>query len=94
MKLILIDLIKCTVYFNVIAIKGLDTSSLSLKCPLLLYVLFFRVRGFAIILVGVFFSVCEMQTDHKVFHIKCLVEGAVYKELGELEMAVQVCMLP
>ncbi|XP_022308818.2 tetratricopeptide repeat protein 39C-like isoform X2 [Crassostrea virginica] len=36
-----------------------------------------------------YLTVCEMQTDHKVFHIKCLIEGAVYKELGELEMAVQ-----
>ncbi|XP_052708904.1 tetratricopeptide repeat protein 39C-like [Crassostrea angulata] len=36
-----------------------------------------------------YLTVCDMQTDPKVFHIKCLIEGAVYKELGELEMAVQ-----
>ena len=35
-------------------------------------------------------SVCDMQTDPKVFHLKCLLEGAVYKELGEEEMAIQV----
>jgi hypothetical protein len=39
-----------------------------------------------------FFSVCDMQTDPKVSHVKCLIEGAVYKELGEEEMAVQVCV--
>ena len=31
-----------------------------------------------------------MQTDPKLFHLKCLLEGAVYKELGEEDMAVQV----
>lgn len=34
-------------------------------------------------------TVCEMQTDPKVFHVKCLLEGALYKELGEEEMALQ-----
>ncbi|KAK7091387.1 tetratricopeptide repeat protein 39C-like isoform X2 [Littorina saxatilis] len=36
-----------------------------------------------------FLNVCEMQTDHKQLHLKCLLEGAVYKELGEEDMAVQ-----
>ncbi|XP_046377021.1 tetratricopeptide repeat protein 39C-like isoform X1 [Haliotis rufescens] len=34
-------------------------------------------------------DVCDMQTDHKIYHLKCLVEGSIYKELGEEEMAVQ-----
>ncbi|KAL5013915.1 hypothetical protein ScPMuIL_008185 [Solemya velum] len=36
-----------------------------------------------------YLDVCDMQTDPKVFHLKCLLEGAVYKELGENEMAIQ-----
>ena len=31
-----------------------------------------------------------MQTDIKVFHLKCLLEGAIYKELGHEENALQV----
>ena len=31
-----------------------------------------------------------MQTDTKTFHIKCMLEGALYKELGEEEYALQV----
>ncbi|KAL8581308.1 hypothetical protein ACOMHN_034387 [Nucella lapillus] len=30
-----------------------------------------------------------MQTDPRMFHLKCLLEGAVFKELQETEMAVQ-----
>ena len=37
-----------------------------------------------------FISVCDMQTDTKTFHIKCMLEGALYKELGEEEYALQV----
>ncbi|XP_041360682.1 tetratricopeptide repeat protein 39C-like [Gigantopelta aegis] len=33
-------------------------------------------------------KVCDMQTDHKLLHLKCLVEGGIFKELGEEEMAV------
>lgn len=36
-----------------------------------------------------FLDVCEMQTDIKVFHLKCLLEGAIYKELGHEENALQ-----
>ena len=31
-----------------------------------------------------------MQTDIKTFHVKCLLEGALFKELGEEEYALQV----
>lgn len=34
-------------------------------------------------------DVCDMQTDPRVFHLKCLLEGALFKELEEEEMAVQ-----
>ncbi|ESO96617.1 hypothetical protein LOTGIDRAFT_239280 [Lottia gigantea] len=33
-------------------------------------------------------DVCDMQTDHKALHIKSLVEGAIFKELGQEDMAV------
>lgn len=36
-----------------------------------------------------FLDVCDMQTDIKVFHLKCLLEGAIYKELGHEENALQ-----
>ncbi|ESO96618.1 hypothetical protein LOTGIDRAFT_143837 [Lottia gigantea] len=35
-------------------------------------------------------DVCDMQTDHKALHIKSLVEGAIFKELGQEDMAVAV----
>ena len=31
-----------------------------------------------------------MQTDIKTFHVKCLLEGSLFKELGEEEYALQV----
>ncbi|PVD31804.1 hypothetical protein C0Q70_07222 [Pomacea canaliculata] len=34
-------------------------------------------------------EVCEMQTDPSVFHLKCLLEGTLYKELGDEDMAIQ-----
>ncbi|XP_076457025.1 LOW QUALITY PROTEIN: tetratricopeptide repeat protein 39C-like [Babylonia areolata] len=34
-------------------------------------------------------EVCDMQTDPKIFHLKCLLEGAIFKELEETEMATQ-----
>ncbi|OPL21419.1 hypothetical protein AM593_08312, partial [Mytilus galloprovincialis] len=37
-----------------------------------------------------FLDVCDMQTDKNVFHLKCLLEGAIYKELGQDEYALQV----
>lgn len=33
--------------------------------------------------------VCESQTDTRIFHLKCLLEGAIHKELGETELAIQ-----
>ena len=30
-----------------------------------------------------------MQTDPKVFHLKCLLEGAIYKEIDQEELALQ-----
>ncbi|BFZ21000.1 hypothetical protein BsWGS_24039 [Bradybaena similaris] len=33
-------------------------------------------------------DVCEMQTDHTLMPLKCLLEGAIYKELGEDDMAI------
>ncbi|CAL1537584.1 unnamed protein product [Lymnaea stagnalis] len=33
-------------------------------------------------------NVCDMQSDHNLMPLKCLLEGALYKELGEDEMAV------
>ncbi|XP_052096836.1 tetratricopeptide repeat protein 39C-like [Mytilus californianus] len=36
-----------------------------------------------------FLDVCDMQTDKNVFHLKCLLEGAIYKELGQDEYALQ-----
>lgn len=38
-------------------------------------------------------TVCEMQTDPSVFHLKCLLEGTLYKELGDEDMAIQVTVL-
>ena len=34
-----------------------------------------------------------MQTDIKTFHVKCLLEGALFKELGEEELALQVSFI-
>ncbi|KAK6186798.1 hypothetical protein SNE40_006069 [Patella caerulea] len=34
-------------------------------------------------------DVCDMQTDKRSLHLKSLVEGAIYKELGQQEMAIQ-----
>ncbi|XP_069106835.1 tetratricopeptide repeat protein 39C-like [Argopecten irradians] len=36
-----------------------------------------------------YLTVCDMQTDNKSFHLKCLLEGSVFKELGEEELAIQ-----
>ncbi|KAK3586251.1 hypothetical protein CHS0354_000134 [Potamilus streckersoni] len=36
-----------------------------------------------------YLDVCDMQTDPKVFHLKCLLEGSIFKELGETQMAIQ-----
>lgn len=36
-----------------------------------------------------YLTVCDMQTDIKIFHLKCLLEGSVFKELGEDELAIQ-----
>lgn len=36
-----------------------------------------------------YLDVCDMQTDNKVYHLKCLLEGAIYKELGDEEYALQ-----
>ncbi|KAL4218181.1 Tetratricopeptide repeat protein 39C [Mactra antiquata] len=36
-----------------------------------------------------YLDVCDMQTDHNVLHIKCLVEGAIFHQLGEDDMALQ-----
>ncbi|KAK3087826.1 hypothetical protein FSP39_011165 [Pinctada imbricata] len=36
-----------------------------------------------------YLDVCDMQTDPKVFHLKCLLEGAIFKELGQEELAIQ-----
>ncbi|XP_060601500.1 tetratricopeptide repeat protein 39C-like [Ruditapes philippinarum] len=36
-----------------------------------------------------YLDVCDMQTDHKVFHLRSLLEGAIYNQLGEDEMALQ-----
>lgn len=36
-----------------------------------------------------YLDVCDMQTDIKTFHVKCLLEGALFKELGEEEYALQ-----
>ncbi|XP_059139948.1 tetratricopeptide repeat protein 39C-like [Physella acuta] len=33
-------------------------------------------------------NVCEMQTDHNLMPLKCLLEGSLYKELGEEDMAI------
>lgn len=33
-----------------------------------------------------------MQTDHNLMPLKCLLEGAIYKELGEDDMAITVRM--
>ncbi|GFR78929.1 tetratricopeptide repeat protein 39C [Elysia marginata] len=35
-----------------------------------------------------FLSVCDSQTDHNLLPLKCLLEGSIYKELGEDEMAL------
>lgn len=36
-----------------------------------------------------YLDVCDMQTDAKVFHVKCLMEGAIFSQLGEEEMALR-----
>lgn len=36
-----------------------------------------------------YLDVCDMQTDPKVFHLKCLLEGAIFHQLGEDDMALQ-----
>ncbi|XP_052764413.1 tetratricopeptide repeat protein 39C-like [Mya arenaria] len=36
-----------------------------------------------------FHDVCDMQTDPRTFHLKCLLEGAIFHQLGEEEMAMQ-----
>jgi tetratricopeptide (TPR) repeat protein len=33
-------------------------------------------------------NVCDMQSDHTVMPLKCLLEGSIYKELGEDDMAI------
>lgn len=35
-----------------------------------------------------FLAVCDSQTDHHLLPLKCLLEGSIYKELGEDEMAL------
>ncbi|GAB1609947.1 tetratricopeptide repeat protein 39C-like [Argonauta hians] len=34
-------------------------------------------------------TVCECQTDARIFHLKCLLEGSIHRELGHTELAVQ-----
>eukprot|EP00106_Octopus_bimaculoides_P014505 XP_014781947.1 PREDICTED: tetratricopeptide repeat protein 39C-like isoform X2 [Octopus bimaculoides] len=34
-------------------------------------------------------TVCESQTDARIFHLKCLLEGTIHKELGDTELAIQ-----
>ncbi|KAI0232026.1 hypothetical protein LSAT2_017624 [Lamellibrachia satsuma] len=34
-------------------------------------------------------EVCNQQTDKKLFHLRSLIEGALYRELGDTEMAIQ-----
>ncbi|XP_053383127.1 tetratricopeptide repeat protein 39C-like isoform X2 [Mercenaria mercenaria] len=36
-----------------------------------------------------YLDVCDMQTDPKVFHLRSLLEGAIFNQLGEEEMALQ-----
>jgi len=38
------------------------------------------------------FAVCNQQSDKKLFHLRSLIEGALYRELGDTEMAIQVRM--
>ena len=39
-----------------------------------------------------FFVECNKQTEKKIFHMRCLIEGAIYKEQGDKYMASQVNM--
>jgi hypothetical protein len=36
-----------------------------------------------------FFSECNMQTDRKLFHLRSLIEGAIYRELESDDLAGQ-----
>ncbi len=34
---------------------------------------------------------CSKVKDRQVSHIRCLIEGALFRELGERQLAVEVC---